>query len=83
MNGERKKIRDYLLFIRRTAAPIVAIIPSSIPKGAVVLAVATGAGTVVVSVVAGIVAVVVVGIATSLAENAWVFPSTATLWVQS
>ena len=75
--------QNYFLFNRRSAAPMVAIIPSSVPNGAVVLAVATGGGMGVVSVGAVITGVVATGVATSLAENACVFPSTATLCDQS
>ena len=62
------RAKNYFLFNKRSAAPMVAIIPSSIPNGAVVLAVATGAGLAVVSIGAVITGVVVTGIATSLAE---------------
>ena len=62
---------------------MVAIIPSSIPNGAVVLAVATGAGLAVVNVGTVNGGVVVAGYVTSLAEYDCESPLTTIFCLQS
>lgn len=76
--------KNYVRFVIRSAAPIVAIIPISIPgSDAVAFVDATGVGLVGGTVVAVVGALVVVGIGTSLADTDGEFPRTTTLCVQS
>jgi hypothetical protein len=78
------KIINYFLFIQRSATPVAAMIPVSIPDGDVVVrVVATGAGLVVVPGVAMVGALVVAGVAARLADNDGEFPRTTTFCVQS
>ena len=80
----KKWRKDYFLFITRSAAPIIAIIPVSIPDGDLVVGTGTtGAGLAGVAVITVVVALVVAGIATSLADTEGEFPRTSTFCVQS
>jgi hypothetical protein len=82
VNGNKK---NYVRFkLRRSAAPIVAIIPVSIPgSDAVAVVGATGAGVAGGTVVAVTGALVVVGIAPSLTDTDCELPRTTTLCDQS